>query len=82
MRDVRAYVRMYYLHSAREGSVLFPDLHTVVGPKEYDEKGDRFEEIEDKRSGENGFRKVVAQVAELEKTVGTYDLAQFTPKVV
>ena len=82
MRDVRAYVRMYLPHSAREGSVLFPDLHMVVGPKEYEEMGDRFEEIEDKRFGENGFRKVVAQVAELEKTVGTYDLAEFTPKVV
>lgn len=81
-RDMRAYVRMYLPHSAREGSVLFPDLHFVVGPKEYDEMGDRFEEIEDKRFGENGFRKVVDQVAELEKTVGIYDLAEFTPKVV
>ena len=80
-RDMRAYVRMYLPHSAREGSVLFPDLHTVVGPKEYDEMGGRFEEIEEKRFGANGFRKIVAQVAELEKTVGTYDLAEFTPKV-
>jgi len=79
-RDVRAYIRMYQPHSAREGSVLFAALHTVVPPKEYEEMGDRFEEIEHKKFGENGFENAVNQVAAMEKALGIYDLAQFTPK--
>jgi hypothetical protein len=31
--------------------------------------------------GEHGFEKIVAQVAEIEKSLGIYDLSQFTPKV-
>jgi len=81
-QHVNAYVRMYEPHSAREGSVLFVALHTVVEPKEYDEMGDRFEEIEHKKFGESGFEGVVNQVAAMEKTLGIYDLAQFTPKQV
>lgn len=81
-RDMRAYIRMYQPHSAREGSVLFVDLHTVVEPKEYEEMGDRFEEIEHKKLGANGFENAANEVAAIEKTLGIYDLAQFTPKEV
>ena len=38
------------------------------------------EKREHQHFGEDGFEKAVAQVAELEKKVGLYDLAQFTPK--
>jgi hemerythrin-like domain-containing protein len=79
-RDMRAYIRMYEPHSAREGSVLFAALHTVVPPKEYEEMGDRFEEIEHQTLGANGFENAVNQVAAMEKTLGIYDLAQFTAK--
>jgi len=71
---------MYLPHSAREGSVLFVDLHSVVEPKEFEEMGDRFEEIEHKKFGANGFENAVNQVAAMEKTLGIYDLAQFTPR--
>jgi hemerythrin-like domain-containing protein len=79
-RDMRAYIRMYQPHSAREGSVLFADLHTVVPPKEYEEMGDKFEEIEHQKLGANGFENAVSQVAAMEKTLGIYDLSQFTAK--
>ena len=81
-RDMRAYIRMYEPHSAREGSVLFVALHTVVPAKEYEEMGDRFEEIEHQKLGANGFENAVNQVAAMEKTLGIYDLAPFTPKEV
>ena len=81
-RDMKAYIRMYEPHSAREGSVLFVALHTVVPPKEYEEMGDKFEEIEHQKFGANGFENAVNQVAAMEKTLGIYDLAQFTPKEV
>ena len=35
----------------------------------------------DKLFGEDGFEKIVAQVAQIEKALGIYDLAQFTPKI-
>jgi hemerythrin-like domain-containing protein len=79
-QDMRAYIRMYEPHSAREGSVLFAALHTVVERKEYEKMGDRFEEIEHKKLGTNGFENAVNQVAAMEKTLGIYDLSQFTAK--
>jgi hypothetical protein len=81
-RDMMAYIHMYLPHSAREGSVLFVDLHSVVEPKEYEEMGEEFEEIEHKKFGANGFENAVDQVAAMEKALGIYDLSQFTAKEV
>jgi hemerythrin-like domain-containing protein len=79
-RDMKAYIRMYRPHSAREGSVLFAALHTVVPREEYEQMGERFEDIEHQKLSANGFENAVNQVAAMEKTLGIYDLAQFTPK--
>lgn len=81
-QHVNAYIAMYEPHSAREGSVLFPALHTVVKPKDYEDMGERFEEIEHKKFGESGFEGIVTQVAAIEKALGIYDLSQFTPKEI
>ena len=81
LRDaLRAFLRMYRPHEAREDTVLFPAFRSVVSPHEYDALGDDFEKKEDELFGEDGFFKVVDQVAQLEKKLGIYDLAQFTPK--
>jgi len=77
---LRAFLRMYRPHEAREDTVLFPAFRSLVSPHEYGALGDDFEKREDERFGEEGFFKVVDQVAELEKRLGTFDLAQFTPK--
>jgi hemerythrin-like domain-containing protein len=79
--SLRSFIRMYSPHEAREDTVLFPALHEVFTEKEYDELGDRFEEQEHRKFGENGFEKMVGRVADIEKKLGIYDLAQFTPKV-
>jgi hypothetical protein len=42
--------------------------------------GEQFEKEEDKLFGEEGFEKTVEQVATIEKQLGIYDLAGFTPK--
>jgi hemerythrin-like domain-containing protein len=75
-----AFLRMYRPHEAREDTVLFPAFRSVVSPHEYDALGDDFEKKEDELFGDEGFFKVVDQVAELEKKLGIYDLSQFTPK--
>ena len=81
VNSLTAFLRMYRPHAARESTVLFPQIGAVVSPKEYAEMGDRFEEIEHQKFGQPGFEGVVQKVAELEKSLGIYDLARFTPKL-
>lgn len=76
---LRAFLRMYRPHEAREDTVLFPAFRTVVSAHEYDALGEDFEKKEDDLFGEDGFFKIVDQVAGLEKKIGLYDLSQFTP---
>ena len=77
---LRDFLRMYRPHEAREDTVLFPAFRKIVPPHEYDALGEDFEKKEDEKFGEEGFFKVVAEVAEIEKKLGIYELAQFTPK--
>jgi hemerythrin-like domain-containing protein len=76
-----SFIRMYRPHEAREDTVLFPALRTILKPKEVLDLGDRMEEDEHKVLGDEGFEKAVDQVAGIEKKLGIYDLKQFTPKV-
>jgi hemerythrin-like domain-containing protein len=78
--DLHAFVRMYAPHEAREDTVLFPELHKVVSPHEYDALGDKFEDIERQKFGGDGFEMYVEKVAAIEKQLGIYDLEQFTPR--
>jgi hemerythrin-like domain-containing protein len=77
---LRSFLRMYRPHEAREDTVLFPAFRAIVSPHEYDALGEDFEKKEDELFGDEGFFKVVDQVGVLEKRLGIYDLAQFTPK--
>jgi hemerythrin-like domain-containing protein len=71
---------MYAPHEAREDTVLFPALRKIVSAHEYDAFGDQFEDEEHRRFGEDGFEKYVDKVAAIEKRLGIYELAQFTPR--
>jgi hemerythrin-like domain-containing protein len=77
--SLRAFIRMYRPHEAREDTVLFPALRTVIAPKELDELGERFEEKEHALFGKEGFEGVVLQVTAIETQLGIGDLAAFTP---
>jgi hemerythrin-like domain-containing protein len=78
--ELEAFNRMYAPHEAREDTVLFPELHKIVSPHEYDALGEEFEKIERRTFGGDGFDIYVDKVAALEKRLGIYDLAQFTPQ--
>lgn len=67
-------------HAAREDTVLFPALRVIVTRQEYDGLGEKFDEIERKAFGTDGFDIYLDQVTAFEKRLGIYDLAQFTPK--
>ena len=77
--NLRLFIRMYRPHAAREDTILFPALRSLVSEKEYDELGDKFEDKERELFGENGFEGKVKEVAGLEKELGIYELSQFTP---
>lgn len=78
--SMHQFIRMYNPHEAREDTVLFPAFHEIVSVHEFDSLAEDFEKKEDDLFGDDGFFKVVDQVAEIEKKLGIYDLAQFTPK--
>ncbi|MBP1608324.1 MAG: hypothetical protein H6Q04_559, partial [Acidobacteria bacterium] len=60
-------------------TVLFPTLRSILSPEEVQALGDRMEEDEIKVLGNQGFEKSVAAVETIEKQLGIYELAQFTP---
>ena len=72
---------MYRPHEAREDTVLFPAFRRIVSQHEYDSLGEEFENNEHKLFGEKGFEMMVDKVADIEKKLGIYELAQFTPKI-
>jgi len=78
--SMRQFIRMYNPHEAREDTVLFPAFRGIVSADEFDSLGEDFEKKEDELFGEDGFFKVVDRVAEIEKKLGIYEMAQFTPQ--
>ena len=76
---LRQFLRMYRPHASREDTILFPAFHAMIPEPEYDKLSDEFEKEEDKLFGEEGFEKSVDKIAGIEKALGIYELAQFTP---
>ncbi len=71
---------MYRPHEAREDTVLFPALRSIVSAQEFAALGEEFERKEHALFGDDGFEKIVDRVASIEKALGVYELAQFTPR--
>jgi hemerythrin-like domain-containing protein len=77
---LESFTRMYAPHEAREDTALFPAFRRLVSAHEYDALGEAFEDEEHRKFGQEGFEGMVERVAGLEKTLGIYDLKQFTPR--
>jgi hemerythrin-like domain-containing protein len=75
---VNLFTRMYRPHAAREDTVLFPALRTLLTPEAFTVVGERF--AADER-GARGSDAVLAQISELEKTLGLHDLENLTPQL-
>lgn len=82
IRAAALFLRMYRPHEAREDTVLFPAVRSLITPEGFDALGEAFEAEERRRFGEDGFERIVAEVADIEKQLGIYDLRQFTPPPV
>ena len=52
----------------------------AIGAKEVKELGEKVEKEEHRLFGQGGFDKTVGEVAAIEKEVGLYELAAFTPR--
>ncbi|HEY9304453.1 MAG TPA: hemerythrin domain-containing protein [Mycobacterium sp.] len=79
IQDLTAFIRMYEPHEAREDTVVFPALRDVVPAAQFHDLAEIFEDEEHRRFGQRGFEGVVDNVADIEKSLGIYDLSQFTP---
>jgi len=76
---MRRFIAMYRPHAAHEDTDLFPKLKTIVTANEYDSMAEGFEKKEHELFGEDGFEKIIARVADLERKLGIDDLNKFTP---
>jgi hemerythrin-like domain-containing protein len=79
VHNMSAFIRMYEPHEAREDTVVFPALRDVLPAQRFRDLAEMFEDEEHRRFGPAGFEGVVDKVADIEKSLGIYDLAQFTP---
>jgi hemerythrin-like domain-containing protein len=79
--SIQQFIRMYRPHEAREDTILFPALRSIVSEHEFDALGEEFENKEHQLFGKEGFEGEVEKVAGIEKQLGIYELRQFTPKV-
>lgn len=72
------FVRMYESHTAREDTIIFPSFKNALSESQYNELGEKFEEIEHQQFGGDGFDMAVDKVAQAEQALGIADLSQFT----
>jgi hemerythrin-like domain-containing protein len=77
---LNGFVRMYRPHEAREDTILFPAIRSIVSEHEYDSLGEDFEKKEHELFGKEGFEGMLDKVEGIEKNLGIYDLSQFTPR--
>lgn len=76
---LRRFSRIYRPHAAREETVVFPVFREVVGRVGYRELGEEFEYRARQLFGAHGFKQIADEVANLEESLGIFDLASLTP---
>ena len=76
---ITAFVRMYEPHEAREDTVVFPAFRALLSADELDELASTFADLQRSQFGPNAFVDVVNHVADIERSLGIYDLDEFTP---
>jgi hemerythrin-like domain-containing protein len=67
---LEAFARMYEAHAALEDTVIFPAWKKTMSSSQLDEMGERFEDIEKKSFGGDGFDDALAQITALERMIG------------
>lgn len=78
---LKKFITMYRPHEAREDTVLFPKVRSLITEQEFKELGEKFEDKEREQFGADGFTAIVKKVEDIEKSLGIYQLEQFTPSI-
>jgi hemerythrin-like domain-containing protein len=73
-----AFIAMYGPHAAHEDTVLFPAWKVALGEKSYAEMGEKFEDLEKKMFGHDGFEDALGRITKIEAAFGLSDLAAVT----
>ena len=76
---LRKYIKMDRPHEAREETVLFPRVRSLINNQEFMQLSKVGENLEEKMFGKNGFRNIIRKVENIEQNLGIYALEQFTP---
>jgi hemerythrin-like domain-containing protein len=76
---LKKFITMYRPHEAREDTVLFPKVRSLISKEEFKIIGDTFEDREHELFGKEGFFSIVKKVEIIERDLGIYNLEQFTP---
>jgi len=69
---------MYEHHAAREDTIVFPAWKDALSAGAYHEMSERFEDIEKRMFGHDGFEDAVRRIAAIETRLGIDDLSRFT----
>jgi hemerythrin-like domain-containing protein len=77
---MRDFIRMYRPHESREDTVLLPALRKMLSRGEYQALGAQFRKSE-RDDAAGSLEMMVERVATLERQIGVYDLAKFTPRI-
>jgi hemerythrin-like domain-containing protein len=77
-RAFESFALMYQHHTAREDTIVFPAWKNTLSDRQLHEMGERFEDIEHRQFGKNGYEDAVKQIGQIEQALGLADLAQFT----
>ena len=77
-KALESFVRMYDHHAAVEDTVIFPAWKKLTGEQEYNELGEKFEELEHEIFGEDGFESALRRMEEIESSLGLTNLEMFT----
>ncbi len=77
-RVLDAMVLMYQHHTAREDTDVFPAWKAALSARQYDEIGDKFEQIERQTFGRDGFEDALKEIAAIEETLGMADISRYT----
>lgn len=76
------FIHMYRPHEAREDTVVFPKVRSLMPEQEFKAMGEKFEQLEHQLLGKHGYQNTVDKVAAIEKELNIYNLEEFTPPSV
>ncbi|HXD32850.1 MAG TPA: hemerythrin domain-containing protein [Pyrinomonadaceae bacterium] len=75
---MESFVRMYEHHASIEDTIIFPAWKQTLTLEQMDQLAEKFEEIEQRALGQNGFEDAVKRISDIEVSLGLADLGQFT----